>query len=86
VSSVSPKYLTELAVGTRTPLMFMCTGSAFRRYVNCTILLGLQRHATWHTNHLSHLLDFALLSKAISSTNCASVMCGEVGKSNVNRI
>jgi hypothetical protein len=37
VSSVSPKYLTELAVGTRTPLMLLCpTGSAFRRYVNCT--------------------------------------------------
>ena len=36
-SSVTPRYLTELAVGTRTSFMYLCTWSVFREYVNCTI-------------------------------------------------
>jgi hypothetical protein len=58
VSSVSPKLLTELTVGTRTPLMFMCTGSVFRRYVNCSSFDFVGFTASWHTNPLTHPLDF----------------------------
>ena len=32
----TPKYWAELVVGTRTSIMFMCTCSVLRKYVNCT--------------------------------------------------
>jgi hypothetical protein len=52
LSSGSPKYLTELVVGTGTPLMFMFNGSLFRRYVNNTSfnLVGFTE-----TRQLAHL-------------------------------
>ena len=88
--TVTPRYLTELAVGTRTSYMFMCTWSVFRRYVNCTnvdllVFTGtsqLTHHSSivcakcWMWNAANWLVE-ALQNAAMSSAKCASVMCGE---------